>query len=234
MISLPAELRLNIFRYCCRHQQPEKCLLCLSVCCKQLHEDVKPLLWRNIRVQWKHLKAPMAIQLQCMKFTSRLELCGIEQHDDEFLSNFVALVESCNAVLLKELDVGYLDGIKVIAETLHNIQDLCIRGVGSSNDWSCITLLRQLKVLDLRRCGVQDVHFRDFGLLKNLHWLEVTECDQVTGIMFHMFKSSSLSTILFSRSSTLGVNYEVSSWHFCNLTVLDLDCPFPPRFFQCE
>ena len=239
MMSLPAELRLNIFRYCCCYR-PQESLLSLSMCCKQLHEDVKPLLWRNMRVQWKHLKVPMAPQLQCMKFSTRLELTGIEPqdlqdlHDDAVQSNFVALVESCSAVLLKELNVSYFlpeTGMKVVGETLHNIQSLYIMSVTSSLDWSYISLLRELKELRLSGCGVQDVHFRDFGLLKNLHGLELIGCDKVTGIMFTMFESSSLSTIEFSRSSTLGVNYEVSSWHFCNLKMLDLDGLFPPRFF---
>ena len=249
LLMLAPEMRLKIYEFCWTREQ-----LCnLSLTCKLIHKEVKPLLWSKVNVKWEDLSGSTDVVRKrtsvqyAEHLTIRLSNSGtyaddeliatefVDTHaNDKMAANFSVLMGNCSpkTVVLHYVPRG---GLRAAAGSLENITCLSISIPIATDGWKCLTQLRNLRCLFLEYCNITDDDFEGFENLKKLRVLRINECSEVSGKIFNLVNEApNIKEVVYaSKKSQNDVTLNIPVGKFHDLKSLVIEAKnLQSNFFQ--
>ncbi len=153
--DLPEEIVHQIFSFCSHEELGTGCAV---VCKKWRDYAYDPIHWQRLMLGYNNQGIHSDILLHYLKRAPLLKQLSLGWRDD--LTNIEVADISLNCPMLRELDVGFCDGmnlltIKAIASELTNLDTINLEGI-SHIDYDCIKQLcrlKKLKVLNVSHCN---------------------------------------------------------------------------------
>ena len=226
---LPCEVRQYIWSYCRKSS-----LKVLSVCCKQMYAEVKPLIWKRVEVSWESLEGitkdlikkphPNLRLISCLVLDSRSQSASSLRNLSWGYLTFGlgSFLERCER--LKSLTITRFlsaDGPRLVSTILPQLQNLEMTDITlRAGDLKPLFGLLQLKSLKLSYCSIQKSDWDVVWQLESLEHLTVTHCSTPASVDCVRLKNLlSLDFFEIVESREL---YSCIAWESVKLESLDL------------